>query len=71
LGNEIQDSSSRYQGAFAPFPWIELTLIFVSTTVATTMLNKLGEDIYNLIKSKATGVVWHKASRQGAGETRQ
>jgi hypothetical protein len=71
LGNQIDDSSSQYRGGFPPFPLVELTLVFASTTVATTMLNKFGEDIYNLIKSKMTGVVSHKASRQVEGKTNQ
>ncbi len=71
LGNEIADRSSPYQGGFAPFPWVELTLVFASTTVATTMLNKFGEDMYNLIKSKITGVVAHKANKQGERKTNQ
>jgi hypothetical protein len=34
-----------------PPPWIDITLIFASTTIATSILNKLGEDIYNKLKS--------------------
>jgi hypothetical protein len=71
LGNEIDDSSAQYYGAVAPFPWVELTLVFASTTVATTMLNKFGEDMYNLLKRKLTRVVSHKVSKQVEGKTNQ
>jgi hypothetical protein len=71
LGNKIDDRSEQYRGGFAPFPWVELTLVFASSTVATTMLNKFGEDIYNLLKSKITGVVSHKARKQIEGNKHQ
>src|SRR5437016_11883807 len=36
-----------------PLPiWIELVLIFASTTIATSILNKFGEDTYNFFKNK-------------------
>jgi hypothetical protein len=35
-----------------PYPWLEIVLIFISTTSATAVITKLNEDIYEFFKSK-------------------
>ena len=62
--NQVLSSSLRRQpeqsgsilGGFLPVPpWVEITLLFISATIATSILNKLGEDLYNKLKSKFSG----------------
>lgn len=50
------EQSGSIQGGFLPVPpWVEITLLFTATTIATSILNKLGEDLYNKLKSKFSG----------------
>jgi hypothetical protein len=46
----VEDADARHMTT--PFPWLDVLLFFASTTVATTMLNKIGEDVYNYFKGK-------------------
>src|ERR1700728_3448942 len=38
-----------------PYPWLEIVLIFISTTSATAVLTKLNGDIYEFFKGKILG----------------
>src|SRR5436309_682139 len=45
-----------------PPPWIEIVLFFASTTVATSVLSKMGEDIYTKLKSIPVG--WFSSKKK-------
>jgi len=38
-----------------PYPWLDIVLVFISTTTATAVLSKLSEDIYEHFKGKLLG----------------
>ncbi|HLG62988.1 MAG TPA: hypothetical protein VKY19_13705 [Ktedonosporobacter sp.] len=49
----IQVQSKRILGGASPLlPTLEIVMVFTGTTVVTSILSKIGEDIYNHIKNK-------------------
>jgi hypothetical protein len=49
---EVREDVLHGKGAIDPFLWFGLAFTFASTAIATSILSKLGEDVYNHYKGK-------------------
>jgi hypothetical protein len=52
LARSLQERQELSLHETTPYPWLDIVLIFISTTSATAILNKLNEDIYEHFKGK-------------------
>jgi len=52
LSTSLTRESAHSLHATTLYPWLEVILIFTSTTVATTFITKIGGDIYEHFKTK-------------------
>jgi len=49
---QVEQEPGEFAGSTLFIPWLEIALVFASTTIATSVLSKIGEDLYNHFKGK-------------------
>lgn len=52
LSSSLQKEEAMSLHSMTIYPWLTLTLIFASTTIAATIITKMSEDLYNRFKER-------------------